>query len=59
MFNEITIYHSPEVANTITPYMAAILADHYQDRMRNAKSPEEHLFLKQQLEYHRKASKQA
>jgi hypothetical protein len=57
MCNEITIYHSPEVANTVTPYMAASLADHYQDRLKNAKTSEEHHFLHQQLLYYNKLSK--
>lgn len=56
MLNKLTINHSPEVANTVSPYMAAILADHYQDRLREAKSREEHHFLKQQFEYHKALS---
>jgi hypothetical protein len=57
MLNELTIYHSPEVANTVTPYMASAFVDHYADRLKEAKSPEEHQFLRQQLKYYQALEK--
>jgi hypothetical protein len=56
MYNKITILFYPEVANTITPYMAAVLADHYAQRLTESKSDEERTFVKKQLRHHENLS---